>query len=504
MAIAGLAPVGCGGRKPAEAPPTQAVRGMKLVVGGGRRPGDPPLDQGPAGRVGGPDRRRAGDPATSRSTRSRLAKRRRPRLPRRPDGRPRRPQGAGHPARLGSCSRPSPTAEGERRRAPKPPPDDLAIQGHRARLPRPGDQVRPRPRWPCRSAARPWWSPSTASAFDRPDQQGGRQGRRARPSSRPRPGSSSTPWRSSSTAATGTATASPNPASRSPGAPTPKGSATRRFLARAAALGLHRDQFSFLLDSETTEPRVTSPPFVEALEGVRRPEGVRPARRREVRCRRRPQGVPLGRGRPPDRPGRARGDLGHRGRAGRRRPPARLASGLSTSRRNAWEDPKTPNRPSYLPHGGGWLVGVVASTARSARGRGLRQVPRRPRVDQPAPGREGLPDARRPDPATRPGAGQPPVRPRGRAPRLGRRGQPDPQRRPSRPRPALPRGDRLPRRPRQGPGRRRRTANPPSRPSPSLAKAWTERTKALGQARQTWHHRRSLNGLVTPPEPPAR
>ena len=35
--------------------------------------------------------------------------------------------------------------------------------------------------------------------------------------------------------------------------------------ARVAALGLHRDQFSFLLDSETTDPRVTSPPFVEGL-----------------------------------------------------------------------------------------------------------------------------------------------------------------------------------------------------------------------------------------------
>ena len=37
-----------------------------------------------------------------------------------------------------------------------------------------------------------------------------------------------------------------------------------------------------------------------------------------------------------------------------------------------------------------------------------------------------------------------------------------------------------------------------------LSKAWAERTKALGQARQTWHHRRSLTGLTTSPEPPAR
>jgi hypothetical protein len=37
-----------------------------------------------------------------------------------------------------------------------------------------------------------------------------------------------------------------------------------------------------------------------------------------------------------------------------------------------------------------------------------------------------------------------------------------------------------------------------------LEKAWIERTKTLGLARQTWHHRRSLTGLMTTPEPPAR
>ena len=36
-------------------------------------------------------------------------------------------------------------------------------------------------------------------------------------------------------------------------------------LPRVASLALHPDQFSFLLNSETTEPRVTTPPFVEAL-----------------------------------------------------------------------------------------------------------------------------------------------------------------------------------------------------------------------------------------------
>ena len=45
----------------------------------------------------------------------------------------------------------------------------------------------------------------------------------------------------------------------------PEGVGNSTLLARAAALGLHPDQFSFLLDSETTAPRVTAPPFAEAL-----------------------------------------------------------------------------------------------------------------------------------------------------------------------------------------------------------------------------------------------
>ena len=37
-----------------------------------------------------------------------------------------------------------------------------------------------------------------------------------------------------------------------------------------------------------------------------------------------------------------------------------------------------------------------------------------------------------------------------------------------------------------------------------LADAWTIRTQALGVARQTWHHRQSLNGPSTAPTPPPR
>src|SRR5262249_12867673 len=40
------------------------------------------------------------------------------------------------------------------------------------------------------------------------------------------------------------------------------------FLARAAAVGQHPDQFSFLFDSEKMGPRVETEPFVEALSGL--------------------------------------------------------------------------------------------------------------------------------------------------------------------------------------------------------------------------------------------
>jgi multiple sugar transport system substrate-binding protein len=37
-----------------------------------------------------------------------------------------------------------------------------------------------------------------------------------------------------------------------------------------------------------------------------------------------------------------------------------------------------------------------------------------------------------------------------------------------------------------------------------VAKAWSERTRAYGPKRLLWHYRRSLNSLVTLPEPPER
>ena len=56
----------------------------------------------------------------------------------------------------------------------------------------------------------------------------------------------------------------------------------------------------------------------------------------------------------------------------------------------------------------------------------------------------------------------------------------------------------------KGPGRGGRRRARPRRRSKGVADAWAARTKALGVERQLWHYRRSLNSLVTAPEPPPR
>ena len=98
----------------------------------------------------------------------------------------------------------------------------------------------------------------------------------ASPSNHRRPGSSSdAPGPVLPTVATSTATANPTPASALAWGADPEGVGDSIFLARAAAAALHPDQYAFLLDSETTEPRVASPPFVATLEALVRAPGFR-------------------------------------------------------------------------------------------------------------------------------------------------------------------------------------------------------------------------------------
>ncbi|QDV35154.1 ABC transporter substrate-binding protein [Tautonia plasticadhaerens] len=136
------------------------------------------------------------------------------------------------------------------------------------------------------------------------------------------------------------------------------------FLARASALGLHRDDFSFLFDPDSMAPRLTSPPFVESLEALvslvdSGPEGM--------------AGFDAEAARSAFRSGEAALLIDRADRASTWLEPddeaelgvARLPGSpkMFETLRNAYDEADPPNRPGYLPGGGGWLVGVSASSA---------------------------------------------------------------------------------------------------------------------------------------------
>ncbi len=128
------------------------------------------------------------------------------------------------------------------------------------------------------------------------------------------------------------------------------------FLARAAALGQHRDQYSFLFDAESMAPRIDEPPFVEALRGVLAWKRMGPAGSNTfdgpaARAAFRTGKVAL------------LIDRAEQFRAWSGGHPVGVAPLPGSERvfepqRKQWETPSEPNAPSYLPHGGGWLVGI--------------------------------------------------------------------------------------------------------------------------------------------------
>ncbi len=189
--------------------------------------------------------------------------------------------------------------------------------------------------------------------------------------------------------------------------------------------------------------------------------------------------------------------------AGRRRPACRAPTASSSrSGRNGAASP--PNSPSYLPEGGGWLIGVngrlagtqleaaidfakyLTNPENSNRLRAERAFPMLPvrsaRWVTVCPTRRVRPTS---------------------TPRLVRRGQPDPAGRSSCAGPADSACRRLPRGPREGAGGGPRRRDP-DEALQAVAKAWTERTRTLGTQHQSWHYRRSLNSLATLPHPPER
>ena len=276
------------------------------------------------------------------------------------------------------------------------------------------------------------------------------------------------------------------------------------YLARTASAALHPNQYSFLLDSETTEPRVTSPPFVESLQALVQlrdlgpPGGEKfdaPAARAAFRAGRVALLVD-------------RAELAATWGTGKT--PIGVASLPGSTRifdpsRGVWETPNAPNQPSYLPFGGGWLVGLAAKTSHQTAAEACARYLASPETTDRFRAERDFPMLAVRDPQLTRGMANPRSAPgvetRPWADAVATTLRADQS--------VLVPGLRIP----GATGyladlatARVAAVNGQAVPEAltHLAAAWTKRTQALGTARQTWHHRRSLNGPSTAPKPPAR
>ena len=281
------------------------------------------------------------------------------------------------------------------------------------------------------------------------------------------------------------------------------GVANSLYLARAVSPGQHRDHFSFLYDADSMTPRLKTPPFVEALESLVTlkacgPEGM--------------EKFDANAAREAFRAGRAAMliDRAERASTWSNGKPIGVAQLPGSSRvfdpgRKAWEDLDSPNMPSYLPGGGGWLIGVrkglegpkleaaidfarfLADPENSNRVRSERSFSMLPfRISQMG---QGLPD-----PTS--------------APDVDVRLWSDSVSRTLMAARVVP-GLRIP----EADGyladltRARLAAlggEPIDKALDRVVESWMKRTKRLGPKRQSWHYRRSLNSLATVGQPPPK
>ena len=277
------------------------------------------------------------------------------------------------------------------------------------------------------------------------------------------------------------------------------------LIARAAAAGLHRDYYSLLFDTDDMAPRIDAPPFIAALEGLiglrdAGPDGMAEFDAEGARAAFRAGEATL----LIDRADRSsmwleREDEAEVG-------VARLPGSARTFEpiRGEFDAVDPPNRPGYLPGGGGWLVGVSASSdapeAASDLARYLVEPETASRLR--ADGRVPMLPVRSSLIAMGPPGSM-------TAPGVSRRDWSD----------AVARtlladrvvvGLRIP-------GAADYLADlDAARASAasgeigaeaalrSAADAWRARSEALGVDRQRWHYRSSLNSLVTDPTPPPR
>ena len=281
----------------------------------------------------------------------------------------------------------------------------------------------------------------------------------------------------------------------------PEGIGDATFLARAASVGQHRDHYSFLFDSDGMTPRIDTPPFAQALRDLVALKGYGPLGMErfdadQARAAFRTGEVAL----LIDRAERA--DTWSHGKA------IAVAPLPGSDRvyepiRKEWIPASPRNAPSYLPRGGGWLVGInahlngtqleaaidcvkyLAGPENSPRIRGERAFPMLPvRTSQMG---QGLPD-----PMSAPDVDSRLWSDAVSRTLLGERVVPGLR---------IPQADLyladLTR------GRVAAAGGVAAEEAlAAVAKAWTERINGYGPKRALWHYRRSLNSLVTLPEPP--
>ena len=139
-------------------------------------------------------------------------------------------------------------------------------------------------------------------------------------------------------------------------------------LARAASLGQHPDYYGLLFDNDTLEPRIASPPFVEALAAVSAWKGFAPAKVETFDAEAARASFRAG-------DGAFLIDLAERASSWTdpKHPSAVGVAPLPASPkvfdpgRKAWGEAPGLNRVMYLPRGGGWVAGVSDSLSGSRR-----------------------------------------------------------------------------------------------------------------------------------------
>lgn len=291
----------------------------------------------------------------------------------------------------------------------------------------------------------------------------------------------------------------------------PEGVGNALFLARSASLGQHPDHFSFVRDADTALPRLTNPPFVESLGEL--VGWINPSRPD-------PKTIDAAEARAAFREGRAAMLIDRAENvaawvdpeaSGPARPvgvaPLPGSRRVYEPSRKTWIDElNPPNRPAFLPRGGGWFVAVTTAADRAGRlaaaldfATDLAGPETAPRLfaqrDFPMlPVRSSLLGRGLPDPTRARGVD-------------GRHWSTAVQKTLMAERVVI--GPRIPGtdddlNDLDAARTQAASGTPPAEALETAANAWTRRTQELGRDRQRWHYRRSLNSLSTDPKPPPR